>query len=264
SGGRAAPARCGRGGIPSNRRACRRWRNAPPARSCPSSPASLRGRMLGAVHGLSLALGRMGTPAAVAAGLAFATDRRKELFEIFLAVVVGDLLAGLDVAPGVDLDLTLDAVGHGVRPARVVDVAGGVAAGRAVDRPARVEIEQIFALQVVDVVRAHQLAKILDDELALANRLGRIQPEPGGRAADAGGTRLMRRGGAPSVLGWHAGQTLVSTQPARAISIPGRARHARGARAKCLWAGTSTTSSSWAPATTVSSAPPISPWRGCA
>src|SRR5262249_10655540 len=130
---------------------------------------------------------------AVAARLALAADRLEELVEIFLAVVVGDLLAGLDGPPGVDLDLAPDSVRLRVRLARMIDVARRIGARRALDRPSLVEVEPVLAPPVVAVVPAHQRAPVFDDELAGADRLGREQAEAGARAGDAERTTLMPR-----------------------------------------------------------------------
>src|SRR4051794_16579756 len=82
---------------------------------------------------------------------AFAADRLQVGFEIVGAVVVIDLLAGLDLLDGADEDLALARfdVGFRVRPAGVVDVAGDVLAHRTVDGPAAVEFKQIFVLDRV-------------------------------------------------------------------------------------------------------------------
>src|SRR5262249_36110196 len=64
----------------------------------------------------------------------------------------------------------------------------------AVDRPARVEIEIIPVLVlVIDRLPQHVLAPVLDDELALANRLGGEEPEPGTRTGDPERACLMPR-----------------------------------------------------------------------
>src|SRR6516165_4886731 len=62
---------------------------------------------------------------------AFASVRLEKDVEIFPPVVVGDLLARLDLLPRAQDHLALDHVGFGVRPARVIGIAAHVAAARA-------------------------------------------------------------------------------------------------------------------------------------
>src|SRR5712691_6388854 len=116
-----------------------------------------------------------------------------EADEVLLAVVVGDLVARRDFPDGADEDLALDDVGLGVRAARVVDVARDVAPGRAVDRPALVELEQVAVVELVGDLVRDAPAPILDDEIALVDGLGRKQAETCLRATDT--ERATRRNG---------------------------------------------------------------------
>src|SRR6185369_9791861 len=90
--------------------------------------------------------------------------------EIFGTVVVGDLVARLDVLDRAQDHAALDNVGFSVGTTGVIGIAGNVAA-----------------------------AAVGDDERALLDRRGREQPEPGARAADA--IRLGRAAARP--LAWH-------------------------------------------------------------
>src|SRR5690606_23621809 len=102
-----------------------------------------------------------------------------------------------DVLDGADGDgaLALIDVGFRVRPAGVIDVAGGVAAVRTVDGPAAVDLEQILVLDrvVLFLPAIEHPAKILDDLGALGDGRGGEQAEPGAGAADA--IRLAGRTG---------------------------------------------------------------------
>jgi hypothetical protein len=112
--------------------------------------------------------------------------------EIILAVIDGDLFVRPDTAAG-DIDDAMLAPldGVDVRPAGVIDVARDVAAGRAVDRPVRVDLEHIaratrfapFGLGI-----GHPPSDIADDELTFPESSGCEQAEPGRCAADAEGT----------------------------------------------------------------------------
>ncbi len=98
--------------------------------------------------------------------------------------MIGDLVAGLDVLQSSDLDDVLDEVDFRIRPARMIDVARSVAAGGAVDRPSRVDLEQVAGVEIVGT-RGRNLATVVaDDELPFLDGHGREQAEPGLRAAD--------------------------------------------------------------------------------
>src|SRR5262245_41171143 len=74
---------------------------------------------------------------------ALASDGLEEELEIFLPVVVGNLVARLDRLDGAQDDLAAHDVGFGVGTAGVIGVAGDVAAARAVDGPAAVDLVEI-------------------------------------------------------------------------------------------------------------------------
>src|SRR5262249_58288541 len=76
---------------------------------------------------------------------AFASRRFEKNIEIFPPVVVGNLLARLDLLPRAQDHLALDDVGFGVRTARVIGIAAHVAAARAVDGPAAVDLGHVAA-----------------------------------------------------------------------------------------------------------------------
>src|SRR2546425_6656907 len=129
---------------------------------------------------------------------AFASVRLEKGVEILPPVVVGDLLARLDLLPRAQDDLALDQVGFGVRTARVIGVAVHVAAARAVHGPAPVDLVHVAAaagLEPLGLRIGDAAPLVFDDERALLDRLGREQPEPGRRAADAVGlSRSLARG----------------------------------------------------------------------
>jgi hypothetical protein len=57
-----------------------------------------------------------------------------------------------------------------VRPAGMVNVAGAILPTGAVDRPARIDLEQVPRIELVGGVGAHLPAGVADDELALLDR----------------------------------------------------------------------------------------------
>src|SRR6516165_1181293 len=121
---------------------------------------------------------------------AFASRRFEKEVEISPPVVVGDLLARLDLLPRAQDHLALDDVGFGVRTARVIGIAAHVAPTRAVDGPAAVDLVHIAAaagLEPLGLRIGDAAPLVFDDERALLDRRGREQPEPGRRAADAVG-----------------------------------------------------------------------------
>ncbi len=67
------------------------------------------------------------------------------LIEIFFAVVVGELVARIDVLNRVYINVAALYLGLAVGRARVVDVARDVRARGAVDRLARIDLKQVLA-----------------------------------------------------------------------------------------------------------------------
>src|SRR5262245_38499535 len=107
--------------------------------------------------------------------VALAALRLDEAVEVVLAVVVGDLVARRDILHRRDQDLALHDVGFGVRPAGMVDVARGVAARGTIDGPAAVDLEEVAVVELVGDLVGEATAPVLDDEVALVDRLGREQ-----------------------------------------------------------------------------------------
>jgi hypothetical protein len=104
------------------------------------------------------------------AGHAPAAGGFDEGIEVVAAVVVGDLVARLDVFDRADLDHVLGEIDFRVRPARMVDIARAVLAAGAVDRPARIDLEQIPRIERVGGIGVNLPAGVADDELALPDR----------------------------------------------------------------------------------------------
>src|SRR6185437_5095103 len=130
-------------------------------------------------------------------------------FDVFLAVVDGDLGAGRDALErAVDHAVALEH-GFGIRVAGVVDVAGEVAPRGAVDGPTGVDLEQVLvAAAAVDLLRQpgrDAAAQVFDDLRLLLDRLGGEQAEARGRAADPIGLALR-----------HSGYRLLPVRAARA------------------------------------------------
>src|SRR4029077_20931074 len=128
----------------------------------------------------------------VAAFVAPAALRLDVGVEVVLAVVVGDLVARLDVPDRLDPDAARAGHRIGVRPAGMVDVARQVRARRAVDGPARIHLEPVAIVgALVALLVGQQRAGVLDDVFVLADRLGREHAKPGARARDAERTRAV-------------------------------------------------------------------------
>src|SRR6185295_19788786 len=105
--------------------------------------------------------------------------------EVILAVVVGDLVARLDVPDRLDPDAAVADHRVGVRPAGMIDVARGVGTRRAVDGPARIHLEPVaIVAPLIALLVGQQRTCVFDDVLVLPDRFGRKHAEPGARAGD--------------------------------------------------------------------------------
>jgi hypothetical protein len=114
--------------------------------------------------------------------LAFAAVWLDEPAHIVAAVIVGDLLARLDVLEGANEDLALAPVGLAIRAAGMIGVAPDIPAAGTIDGPAAVELVQIFRVlrfHRLGLLVVEQTAGILDDERSLDDRFGGEQPQPG-------------------------------------------------------------------------------------
>src|SRR6516162_8609586 len=120
---------------------------------------------------------------------ALATHGLDEGVEIIAAVVIGDLVPGLDILDRTDLDHVLHEIGFGIRSARMVDVARAVPAVGAVDGPAGVDLEQVAGIELVGGFGADLPAAVAYDELPLFDRDAGEETKPGLRSADAKVTR---------------------------------------------------------------------------
>ncbi len=121
-----------------------------------------------------------------------AAPASKALVEIVRAVIVAELFAGFDVAFGLDVDAPPDDVGLAVRHAGMVDVAREIPARRPVQRAARTDVEQIDRAAFLVFRLGEDVADILDDALALGDRLKREQAKAGAGALHR---QLVRGGG---------------------------------------------------------------------
>src|SRR3954454_21682906 len=119
---------------------------------------------------------------------AFASDGLEKDLEIFRSVVVGDLVARLDVPDRAQNHGALDHVGFGVGTTGVVGIAGDIAAARAVHGPAAVDLVHVAVaarLELGGLRMGEEATAVGDDERALLDRRGGEQPQPGPRTADA-------------------------------------------------------------------------------
>src|ERR1700734_3008530 len=131
--------------------------------------------------------GRPLAAAVVAAAAAFLQKK----FQIFLAIVVGDFLARLDIAQRYDDDAAIASHRFGVRPAGVIEVARHVRSRRTVDGHALVDLEHVARaarFEAVGFLGVHAPAAIGRDSGPALDRLGREQPKARSGAADAKGT----------------------------------------------------------------------------
>ena len=109
------------------------------------------------------------------------------VFQVIVAVVVGDFLVRFDFAHGPDEDLSSIGVCLGVRIAGVVGVARDIAPGGAVDRDPRIDFVEIAVaapFKPACFLRRHAWTLIFGDFLTLFDRPRGEQAEAGERAAD--------------------------------------------------------------------------------
>src|SRR5215208_5203067 len=77
----------------------------------------------------------------------------------------------------------------------MIDVARDVLARRSVDRPARIDLEQIAVVRnLVALLVGEQRPRVFDNIGVLLDRLSREHAEPGTRASDAEGARTVQIG----------------------------------------------------------------------
>src|SRR6478752_8035056 len=124
---------------------------------------------------------------------AFASDGLEEDLVIFRSVVVGDLVARLDVPDRAQDHVAFDHVGFGVGATGMVGIAGDIAAARAVHGPTAVDLVHVAVaarFELGGLRMGEEAAAVGDDERAILDGGGGEQPEPGPRTADA--VRLAR------------------------------------------------------------------------
>lgn len=124
------------------------------------------------------------SPARPRASLALTALRPDVLFEVVLAVIEREFLAGLDVAPGVNQNLLPDGERLGIRRAGVVDVAGGVASGAAVEGVLVAEREEVLAAHPARLFVRDDDPDVLDDSSPRLDRPEREESQPRGGALD--------------------------------------------------------------------------------
>src|SRR5262245_62283621 len=110
------------------------------------------------------------------AGHTLAAALLDEGVEVVAAVVVGDLVTGVDGLDRADQNLVLLDIRFGVRPAGMVDVAGDVLAARAVDGPAVVDLEQVLGVELVRDPVVQLLPGMLGEEAFSRDRVGAYMP----------------------------------------------------------------------------------------
>lgn len=115
---------------------------------------------------------------------AFAANFLDEGIEIIAAIVIGDLVPGLDVFDRTNLDRVFHEINFGIRSARMIDIARPVSAVGPVDRPAVVDLEQVPGIEMLGFGGGYLPADVSDDELSLFDRHQRKQAKAGPGAGD--------------------------------------------------------------------------------
>src|SRR5215831_17695187 len=98
---------------------------------------------------------------------ALATHGLDEGVEIIAAIVIRDLVTGLDILDRPDLDHVFHEIGFGIRSTGMIDVARPIPAAGAVDGPAGVDLEQVAGIELVGGFTANLPAAVANDELPL-------------------------------------------------------------------------------------------------
>ena len=117
-------------------------------------------------------------PALLPAFHAFAAARRDHVEEIVAAIVISDLVAGMDHLDGAQDDLPFAPVQLGVWPAGMVGITRDVLPARAVDGPAAVDLVEIPAatgLELFGLFIRQPTPLIFRYESTLLDRVGREQ-----------------------------------------------------------------------------------------
>src|SRR6266446_3897464 len=118
-----------------------------------------------------------------------ATHGLDEGVEIIAAIVIRDLVTGLDILDRPDLDHVFHEIGFGIRSAGMIDVACAVPAVGAVDGPARVDLEHVAGIELVGGVAANLPAAVANDELPLLDCDTGEETQPSFGSADPKVTR---------------------------------------------------------------------------
>src|SRR6266436_4624940 len=120
---------------------------------------------------------------------ALATHGLDEGVEIIAAIVIRDLVTGLDILDRPDLDHVFHEIGFGIRSAGMIDVARAVPAVGAVDGPARVDLEHVAGIELVGGFAANLPAAVANDELPLLDCDTGEETQPSFGSADPKVTR---------------------------------------------------------------------------
>ena len=120
---------------------------------------------------------------------AFAANFLDEGIEIIAAIVIGDLVPGLDVLDRTNLDRVFHEINFGIRSARMIDIARPVSAAGAVDGPAAVDLEEIAGIELVGDFGSNLPPAVANDELALPDWDAGEETQPSFGSADPKMTR---------------------------------------------------------------------------
>src|SRR5258707_3337658 len=120
---------------------------------------------------------------------ALATCGLDEGVEIIAAIVIRDLVTGLDILDRPDLDHVFHEIGFGIRSAGMIDVACAVPAVGGVDGPARVDLEHVTGIELVGGVAANLSGAVADDGMRLLDCDTGEETQPSFGSADPKVTR---------------------------------------------------------------------------
>lgn len=111
----------------------------------------------------------------------------QKLIEVFLAIIIGEFFANLDVLDCIDLYLAAIDARFAIRSAGVIDVAGGVVVFFAVNRPLGVDVEQVAAASAVGFRIGYFFTSVFDNKGFLCDVGRREQAKAGSSARSLNG-----------------------------------------------------------------------------
>ena len=111
-------------------------------------------------------------------------DRFYDVFEIVLTVAVSDFFSGFDIPPRPDPYAPAGNECLRIWPARMVNVAGNIAARTPVNGPPGVHFKKVFPAPLIDFVIRNKRPGVFDNPFALWNWLEGKEPQAGGSSSN--------------------------------------------------------------------------------